>query len=364
MSNCVPHQQHFWFMDPQFNLYRSMDKMEWFKYQSTHSSIASRHRRSFQFRLSYPSACVAPPSPLYRASVQQISPNIVRVEMPPLSHEPVATPSPNNAQNATTFQQWLTVEPFYEFLYPQIDLTTENELAIVSAIRGGSLMVCSDGSFNPHTKAASYGMIFATIDSHLLKLPGPCPGTPYHMSPIRAELTSITAAIYFLLVICSTHNVSTGSVTLYNDSTKAIKYINNPGQKFKRFLMDDYDLLAEIWASIHALKKCATFNLVWVNGHFRGENKEPQHYLNEEAHKLASSALTSPTNHSADIPPPSLLVDLHCGHILTSKWQAFIQEAVHSTPLCATICKSTKWMKDQFDTVDWETLCNCLRKLC
>ncbi|MFN9955046.1 MAG: hypothetical protein ACK55I_18260, partial [bacterium] len=61
---------------------------------------------------------------------------------------------------------------------------------------------------------------------------------------------------------------------MYNDSTKAIKYINNPGQKFKRFLMDDYDLLAEIWASIHALKKCATFNLVWVNGHFRGENKE------------------------------------------------------------------------------------------
>ena len=170
-------------------------------------------------------------------------------------------------------------------------------------------MICSDGSFDPHTRSAFYGMIFTTLDSHLLKLSGPCCGTPYHMSPIRAELTSLTAVLHFFLVLSSTHNISTGWVTLYNDSTKAIKYIYYPERKFKRFLIDDYDLLVEIRASLQALKTRVTLNLVWVKGHFKGKTKEPKHFLNEEAHRLASSALASPKTCSIDIPPPSSLVD-------------------------------------------------------
>ncbi len=219
-------------------------------------------------------------------------------------------------------------------------------------------MICSDGSFDPHTRSAFYGMIFTTLDSHLLKLSGPCCGTPYHMSPIRAELTNLTAVLHFFLVLSSTHNISTGWVTLYNDSTKAIKYINYPERKFKRFLIDDYDLLVEIRASLQALKTRVTLNLVWVKGHFKGKTKEPQHFLNEEAHRLASSALASPKTCSIDIPPPSSLVDLRHGHIVTSKWQAYIQEAAHSASLCATICKSCQWTEHQFNILDWEALQN------
>jgi hypothetical protein len=65
-------------------------------------------------------------------------------------------------------------------------------------------------------------------------------------------------------------------------------------------------------------------------GHYKGNNKETQHHLNDEAHKLASSTLNSISSYSRDISPPSSVVELRCGHILTSKWQTFIQEATHS----------------------------------
>jgi hypothetical protein len=68
---------------------------------------------------------------------------------------------------------------------------------------------------------------------------------------------------------------------------------------------DDYDLLDKIRNTIQDLKSSISFNLVWVKGHFMGKNREIQHDLNDEAHRLAVSALS--LNSIQDIAPPSPL---------------------------------------------------------
>ncbi len=178
---------------------------------------------------------------------------------------------------------------------------------------------------------------------------------------IRSELCSLAATTYLILHRLVKLGVHSGSLTLYNDCSKAIKYINHPGRKFNRFLLDDYDLLSEIHTTINRIQQRVSFKLLWVKGHFTGKNREPQHDLNAEAHTLAKSALSIVDQSSVDIPPPSSLAYLQLGHILTSAWHQTIRKAAHSDQLQHTICKRSGWSDDQFYMVDWEALHSCLK---
>jgi hypothetical protein len=55
--------------------------------------------------------------------------------------------------------------------------------------------------------------------------------------------------------------------------------------------VDDYDIIAETQQTIKELCQRVKFQLIWVKGHYKGNNREFQHDLNDEAHRLASSAL-------------------------------------------------------------------------
>jgi ribonuclease HI len=178
---------------------------------------------------------------------------------------------------------------------------------------------------------------------------------------MRAELCSLMATTYLLLQIINKHGITNGSIDLYNDSSKAIKLINHPGRKFKRFLLDDYDLLCEIRTSIQSIQRQVSFKLKWVKGHFTGKQKEFQHDLNAEAHNLAKTALSTVDQSSVDVSPPTSLAVLWLGHTLTSNWQQTIREIAHSEKLRHTICKTSAWSEDHFHMVDWESLLAALK---
>jgi hypothetical protein len=163
--------------------------------------------------------------------------------------------------------------PFYSHLFSHLTIEDAQGEAIAESIRRQNLLVCSDGSFDPITRKAAYGLIIADHSAkvHHLKLHGPCVGHVNTRSAIRAELCSLSAATYLLLNLIERFGLHNGSLTLYNDCSKALKYVNYPGRKFKRFLTDDYDLLCEIRSSIKGIKmRNVTFNLLWVKGHFTG----------------------------------------------------------------------------------------------
>jgi glutaredoxin len=153
----------------------------------------------------------------------------------------------------------------------------------------------------------------------------------------------------------------TGSITLYNDCSRALKALNSSSRKFKRFLQDDYDIISETRNLIEDIKKRITFSLVWVKGHYSGK-KDTQHLMNDHAHDLAVAALKVSSQQLSECPPPSELVTLHSQISLTSRWQAILQEQAHAEPLRLTICKNNCWTDDQFDMVDWAALHTCLTK--
>lgn len=204
------------------------------------------------------------------------------------------------------------------------------------------------------TLSSSYGLACGTAQVPMLRFAGPCPGHPTHMSALRAELCSINAATKLCHYVCSTYKITDGSNTLYNDCKKAHKLIKLPGRKFRRFLVDDYDIIQEIKQILQELQSMVSFQLLWVKGHYSGTNREIQHNLNEEAHSLAPTALSKYT--TLDASPPSSVVELSCGFTITSRWQATIQELAHSEDLCKTICKNARWSTDTFNEVDWVAL--------
>jgi hypothetical protein len=151
-----------------------------------------------------------------------------------------------------------------------------------------------------------------------------------------------------------------GSVILYNDCSKAHKALQSSSRKFKRYLQDDYDIIHETRTIMDKLKTYSTLSLVWVKGHYSGK-KEVQHLMNEQAHDLAVAALRAPHKTLSEVPPPSSLVILRQGHVITSQWQTILQEHAHAEPLRQTICKNNHWTEDQFDMVDWAALHSCLK---
>ncbi len=140
----------------------------------------------------------------------------------------------------------------------------------------------------------------------------PMPWSPKSLQ--RLELCSINASLSLLLSICISHNITSGSLTLFNDCKKAHKLLLKPGRKFKRFLLDDYDLLVETRTVLQDLWARDSLDLQWVKSHYNRKQREIQHDLNNEAHWLATSCLSEVSQ--LDDSPPSSLVTLNHGHSL------------------------------------------------
>jgi len=65
-------------------------------------------------------------------------------------------------------------------------MTEDHRTQLASAIQQAHLLVCGDGSFDPTTNLASYGMVFGTEQVAILRAYGPCPGHPDHLSALCA----------------------------------------------------------------------------------------------------------------------------------------------------------------------------------
>ena len=152
------------------------------------------------------------------------------------------------------------------------------------------------------------------------------------------------------------------SISVYNNSSKAIKLITNPGRKFKIFLSDDFDLHNEARDILSKLRLHNTINLQWVNSNSSNYNRGLGYGLIQEAHRTATFFLPSHTIHH-DMLPPSCIVSLSQSSRLTSHWKAILSESAHSPALQQTIYKNSKWSDDMFNVVDRPALQRCLSGL-
>jgi hypothetical protein len=311
MGSRSDHQSWFWYLDTGNRLLQKIDD-SWVSFDSLPRQRRSTRINRYNYYYNRPQPCPSPPVPLHAASVQEHSGGVLKVTPHRSLSMGTNTTHHNNTQQLTQSSPSLTSpHPFYSYLLQDLAVEDSQKEMIADSIQRDNLMVCSDGSFDPVTRKTAYGVVLANkiTKLYLLTLHGPCIGHTNTRSAIRSELCSLTAITHLLLAIIKEFRVMTGSIILYNnDCSKAIKYINHPGQKFKRFLTDDYDLLCEIRTTVQQIQQLVSFKLLWVKGHFTGKQREFQHDLNAEAHTLAKTALSIVNQSSVDIsPPPHLL---------------------------------------------------------
>jgi len=287
----------------------------------------------------------------------------IRVRGGPSTPPPASAHTNSPPRPSHSFVSLLTNHPFYHHLFSSADIPEDNAMALSSSISQGELVVCCDGSFNPLLHTGSYGTVFATKSSPLLEFSGPCNGSPHQLFAHRAELCSIVVTLKTILAVCKMYNCEGGSVSIYNDCSKAIKQIITPGWKFKRFLIDNYDLIGEAITLLQNLRQTNTINLLWVKGHYTGKQRELQHDLNARVHKIVTKFAQERPCPPATCEPPSTTGSIHLQHALTLKWQATVQEEYHKVLLQLTICKNAGWTDNIFSRVDWDALQRCLLKV-
>jgi ribonuclease HI len=357
------HQEWFWFIDDSRTLHQNTEG-NWKSYgPPINSSCITRQGLVLTYSKLATSSCSDPPAGIHQASLDSITRSLIRVRGGP-STPPLALAHTNSPPRPShSFVSLLTNHPFNHRLFSSADIPEDKAMALSSSISQGELVVCCDGSFNPLLHTGSYGTVFATKSSPLLEFSGPCNGSPHQLSAHRAELCSIVVTLKTILAVYKMYNCEGGSVSIYNDCSKAIKQIITPGWKFKRFLIDNYDLIGEAITLLQNLRQTNTINLLWVKGHYTGKQRELQHDLNARVHKIVTKFAQERPCPPATCEPPSTTGSIHLQHALTLKWQATVQEEYHKVLLQLTICKNAGWTDNIFSRVDWDALQRCLLKV-
>ena len=128
----------------------------------------------------------------------------------------------------TTFQEKVSrVDPFFYRLIGPLQTLTEGTMeAIQTYIQDGTLLTCSDGSFEPETGMASHAWVFSDKQGHLLwGGAGPIDGNPEMGSSYRSELGGALTVLFLLQQIVEYFEITSGSVMFYCDNQGALDNI-------------------------------------------------------------------------------------------------------------------------------------------
>jgi len=160
MAICPSHQDYFWFMDSSYTLYNQNDS-NWTQYLP--SSTRPQRKPNQRYARSNGSACSMPAAILFPASVTEISSSILEAVT---SNDPVLTVPPPESQVTLPSLQLhdlqLATNPFYSYLLGDLSLSSIQMTQLLDSLGQGLLLACSDGSYDPITNMAAYGMVFGT----------------------------------------------------------------------------------------------------------------------------------------------------------------------------------------------------------
>jgi len=171
-------------------------------------------------------------------------------------------------------------------------VVTGNELDLIEAIRNGSAIAVSNGSYS--NSYATAGLIITGHDLQTrLTSRVIAPGGPKDMSAYRGELTGILATIQLVSCLCVQHDILDGGITFGCDREAALSRAFS-SSCLGKVEESSYDLIA----AIQKLLSISTIS--WQHHHIKGHQDREQGIdtldqwalLNIEADGLAKSFLT------------------------------------------------------------------------
>lgn len=273
---------------------------------------------------------------------------------------PLPADIPFSSQVAT-FLLMTNASPYFARLIGPILPPQEADLVdIGNNIVDGTLLLCSDGSFDPWQSIGCHAWVFADILGNiLLQGAGPIDGQPDQVSVYRAELGGITANLYLLAVIIKLMELKEGSVTLYCDNKSALEAVFDPMPKrgIYPMLAVDYDLILVARDLYRSLPVKITAK--HVKGHYTGDYREVQHDFNALADTMAEDFRKNPPEGFVPVCSP-LTHPMHGavveagGAVITSKLSQVIYGNLYLDPLLDTIWKRYKWDDNVYmEDIDW-----------
>jgi len=251
-------------------------------------------------------------------------------------------------------------DPFFHRLIGPLQILTEGTMEAIKAyIRDGTLLTCSDGSFESETGMASHAWVFSDKHGHLLwGGAGPIDGNPDMGSSYRSELGGALTVLFLLQQIVDYYEITSGSVMFYCDNQSALDNIFDeyPKRGIYPLLAPDYDLLGvarKIWRQLPI-----KVNIQHVKGHYKGDHRETKHDLNDLADTLAGHFLESPPAgyRPRRVPlqhPEYDAVLYHSGTAVTTKFREIIYSQIFTGDIRENIKKKTGWTNAQMVSIAW-----------
>lgn len=191
------------------------------------------------------------------------------------------------------------LNPEHRWIFDHLHVPSDNYATILQAIRSGTCLAISDGSYDPTTSTGAASMKIQGING-VNGISGQCatPGQPEDQSAYRSELTGMYFYTLTIWALCKLHTVHTGAVEFGCDGLSALNqlkdpsYTTDPGQ-------EHFDIIS---ATRHLMKDT---NIHWTSRHVLGHQREKGPASSRK--KTASRA--QPTT-SADILPDDVGFEL------------------------------------------------------
>ena len=224
------------------------------------------------------------PAELIPASVHQTTHWVAKEAV----MEILAVPVQAALRILTVQEAWLRRSPDFNWAITEMTIT-DNGLEIATALKLGTAIAVSDGSFKDYHGTAAFVLEGANTREGRIVGVNVIPGEEESQSAYRSELGGVAGILEVLHCICVVHQVLAGHVTVGLDGEQAMK------EAFGDWPLDpgrpDYDMLQHIRGMI--LASPLTFSSRWIESH-QDDSKSVAHLdrwgkLNVECDGLAKS---------------------------------------------------------------------------
>jgi hypothetical protein len=243
-------------------------------------------------------------------------------------------------------------------------IASDNGEQIAQSITDGSAVAVCDGSYKDGKGSAAWVIEGATSEGRIRGTNFP-PGPSTGQNSYRSELAGIYGILTMLNVICSTHNIQSGAITIACDN---LSVIQNSLDNYKppRLTKAEFDLLYAIKKKLSDLP--ISYHLQHVKGHqdrYTSVDKlDRLSILNIEMDSLAKSVLHQWAAHTTLQPiegEPWPII--HKNLKVVKGIDSSLYTIVHGTQIVEYWTKKNKFPSLQIESINWEALSTALTEV-
>jgi hypothetical protein len=242
---------------------------------------------------------------------------------------------------------------------------TDNGLTIAEAIRQGTAIAVSDGSFKNELGTAAF-VIEGKDQTNRILAGHLTPGPPLSQSSFRSELSGLYGIVSLVNTICQFHHITEGKVCCACDGKQAIEQaFADPRYFTAHTSKSDYDILS----AIHTLIKASPIQ--WEHKHVKGHQDDTDTELDRWAQlniEMDGTAKAIWALHQ-DEQPPELEIEGEywplyiVGFKVTGNLDDIVTDHIHGSDLLTRWVAKERIPDDACRLVNWEACGSAIKSM-